>query len=327
MVLPPQELKIFLDKHDRFIVAGHSEPDGDCLCSSIALASILNRYGKEAMAYNEGPFTRSDINGYDEMVETQIREDWFQSDQNTALIIVDCSTPERTGSLSDKLATLPTAVIDHHASGEAFGNVRYIDINSPSTTLLVSRVASMLALPLTEDEASQLFFGFCTDTGYFRHLSYRRHHELCEAAGLMQAGADPKKAHQQMTGGKSRESRILLGRLLSRLEFSEAGDIIFLYDTQSDIEELGAEARDADALYGQLFSIAGVEAVVYIKYREPDSYSVGLRSLSRINVGAIAAELGGGGHRLASGLKYSGNFDTLKNELMSRIVEERFLLT
>lgn len=323
MKLPSSDLKEFIQQNDRFIVAGHRDPDGDCLCSSMALKTILQRYGKEAIAYNEGPFERTEIDEWSNSITSNIPEEWI-TDNKTAVIIVDCSTPERIGSISTRIAHLPTAVIDHHASGIEFGNVRYIDIESPSTTLLIKRTAQLLDIEINENEAQMLFFGFCTDTGYFRHLSNKRSLELKEAADLMASGADPKKCYQQMTGGKSISSRILLGKILSRVEMHFDNKILFVYDTKEDIEEFGSDARDADALYSQLFTVEDCEAVIYIKYKDDETFIAGLRAMKSINVGEIAAQLGGGGHKLASGLKFKGSFDSLKKELLNRVNQKEF---
>ena len=68
--------------------------------------------------------------------------------QNTgseAVIIVDCSTPERIGAgFAEEIKNYPVAVIDHHASGEEFGDVRFVNGNSPSTTILIYQLMKEL---------------------------------------------------------------------------------------------------------------------------------------------------------------------------------------
>ena len=56
---PPPALLEFLRAHDAFIIAGHKDPDADCIGSQLALASILRRLGKQVQLFSAGPFKRS----------------------------------------------------------------------------------------------------------------------------------------------------------------------------------------------------------------------------------------------------------------------------
>jgi len=45
----PQELIDFLHFYPMFLIAGHKEPDGDCIGSSIAMSLFLQRLGKNPL--------------------------------------------------------------------------------------------------------------------------------------------------------------------------------------------------------------------------------------------------------------------------------------
>ena len=51
----------FIEKHDYFLVAGHKEPDGDCIASCLGVKAILNHYGKKYELLSAGPFKRNEI--------------------------------------------------------------------------------------------------------------------------------------------------------------------------------------------------------------------------------------------------------------------------
>jgi len=61
---PPEELVQFIINCPSFIIAGHKEPDGDCVGSQLALRSALLRLGKEAVVCSAGPFTRTELREY-----------------------------------------------------------------------------------------------------------------------------------------------------------------------------------------------------------------------------------------------------------------------
>ena len=60
------KFKEFLEQHDSFLIAGHKEPDGDCVSSCIGLSYIVEKYGKPYVMLNAGPFKRNEIKKYAE---------------------------------------------------------------------------------------------------------------------------------------------------------------------------------------------------------------------------------------------------------------------
>ena len=55
------ELKAFIDSHDFFFIAGHKEPDGDCIASCLGIAAILDYYKKPYQLLSAGPFKRNEV--------------------------------------------------------------------------------------------------------------------------------------------------------------------------------------------------------------------------------------------------------------------------
>ncbi|GAG48801.1 unnamed protein product, partial [marine sediment metagenome] len=62
--------------------------------------------------------------------------------------------------------------------------------------------------------------------------------------------------------------------------------------------------------------------VVLLFVEERDCVRVSLRSRERINVAALAARFGGGGHARAAGLRIDEDLDTAKQQLIAACVEE-----
>ncbi|MBB6481057.1 DHH family phosphoesterase [Spirochaeta isovalerica] len=304
-----------LEKYDNFIIAGHQEPDGDCLCSQMALASFLKRKGKSAKLVSAGPFNRPEIRSWEKFFSSTIRNDDLQG--STLGIITDCSSPDRTGPLGEQLERLPLMVIDHHSAGEDFGDYRFIDSNSPSTTLLVQQLIEASGMELTEEEAEFIFLGFCTDTGFFRHIGSGKPDVFQAVSRLVEAGVSPNATHRVMTGGRTHGSRRLLGRILERSRLHFDGKLIISWETLEDRRELGTDDRDSDSMYQMLQSIGGVESVAVIQEEDLDLFSVGLRSNFDTDVGAIAKSFGGGGHRKAAGCTLKGS----KDEVLDRIIK------
>jgi len=312
-MLPPIELLNFIQEGDRFLIAGHKEPDGDCIGSQLALSSVLRRMGKKTILCSAGPFERGEIKRYAPLFVSEP-----EPEAADRAIVLDCSSLDRTGDFEPHLDGLSVAVIDHHDNrtthdGEiASLSACYIDGNAPSTTFMVLKLIKALGLEPNREEAELLFLGLCTDTGFFRHLDDGDAETFETAACLIRAGANPKNAHSAMYGGKSLNSRKLLGHILVRAEALFDGKLIISSEEYEETCCFGFESRDSDSLYQLLQSIDGVEAIAIIRQESPEKCTIGFRSRSWVDVGSIAESFGGGGHKNAAGCIIAGAIAELK---------------
>lgn len=313
MLPVPTELLDFIDRHGPFYVIGHKEPDGDCIGSQLALASFLKRSGKNAYLCSAGPFTRTEIMVYENRFSSEAPPE--KHTERAAALVLDCSSLQRIGSVAETLPKVPIAFIDHHAAGNAVGDVVYIDDHAPSVTLMVLLIIEAMGGKPTKEEAELLLFGLGTDTGFFRHLDDGSEETFRAASRLVAAGASPKKVYGLMNGGKSLYSRKLMGEILTRTESLYDGALLVSYVTLQDQQRYGLASRDSDMLYQLLLSIAGCEAAMVIRQESDTECTVGLRAIERIDVGSIAASFGGGGHRLAAGLLIRGSLEEVKQKL------------
>jgi phosphoesterase RecJ-like protein len=313
----PRELVEFIKTGQKFLLAGHKEPDGDCTGGSLALCSALKRLGKEAILCSAGPFKRTEIKAYEKLFTASPGE---AERRNARVIIVDCSSPGRTGDLESRIAGLPLALIDHHCAGvhPGEGTVVYLDPEAPSATFMILALIEALGLSPTAEEAEYLLFGFCTDTGFFRHIDAGNMEAFAYAGRMVGAGASPKKIFNAINGGKSFNSRVLLGIQLSRAEEHFGGRLIYTCEEYEETRRFGLEGRDSDSLYQILLSAANVEAIAVIRQETPERCTVGLRSRDRVDVAAIAADFGGGGHKNAAGFAVPALIADLKPKVISR---------
>lgn len=302
---------------ERALIVSHEEPDGDCIASSIALASALSRRGVEARQFNVGPFDRGEIVQYADRFESEIPHALREPNGHTAVVVLDCSTEERIGKIGEQIAGLPVYVIDHHASGGSFGDERWVVPESPSTTYLVQLLIEAMDLTPTRSEAELLMYGFATDTGFFRHLMPRQGFAFLALARLADYGVAPRTAHDWMYGGRTLASRRLIGTLLERLRVYHGGRLLATWETLEDTEAVGKENRDSDAFYQLVFAVAECEALIYLRQESPERCTGSLRSRDRVDVRSIAERFGGGGHRNAAGFLAEGTYD----RILPRVVE------
>jgi bifunctional oligoribonuclease and PAP phosphatase NrnA len=303
----------FIGEHSRFIVVGHKEPDGDCVASEIAVGELLSALGKTAALYSAGPFDRPEIVSYAGRFSSSIAH---EKSDDTAVIIVDCSTPDRTGALSAALEGYPTLVIDHHSAGETFGEARYVNSSAPSTTMLVFQLFEDMGLTPSTETAKLLLFGLCTDTGFFRHLGQNGVETFAAVSRLTRLGTSTSEVYMMVYGMRELASRKLLAEMISRVESRWGDRLLLTWQTIADRERLGVTQRGEDDLYRLLQTIKGNVVVALIKEERPGTFSVGLRSNTTVDVGAVAASFGGGGHKQASGFDIAGTLDSVRQALV-----------
>ena len=305
----PQNLLDFIHNGKRFVVVGHEEPDGDCAGSQLALCSLLCRMGKNAVPCSAGPFKRTELKHYEKLFLP------FPEDrEDLRVIVMDVSVRKRVGNLP--IDGLPSAVVDHHASGKPWGDVFYLDPLAPSVTFLTEKIFSALGFKPTKEEAELLLFGLLTDTGFFRHLDESGAETFNTAARLTAAGASPKKLFGIISGGKALNSRLLLGASLAGTRSYYEGRLLITDETLEELERFGAESRDSDLLYQLLQSVEGVQAIVLVRQENGEECSLGFRSRDCLDVAAVAKLFGGGGHKNASGAKTHGNIAELEEKIV-----------
>ncbi len=303
----------FLSSHESFLVLGHKEPDGDCVASQLALASLIRQLGKKASVYSVGPFDRPEIVELQPLFGAEIPA---SARAGAAAVIVDCSTPDRTGALGPSVEDLPCLVIDHHSSGEPFGQVRFVDASAPSTTMLISQLYGDMGIVPDAETARLMLFGLCTDTGFFRHLSQKSAETFRLVAGLVEHGTTTAEVYLMVYGRRDLAGRKLLAEMLLRTESHWDDRFLLTWQTIEDKVRLGTQQRGEDDLYRLLQTVRRNVVVALIKEESPGKYSVGLRSTMDVDVGTVAGSFGGGGHRQAAGFDIPGSLESVRKTLI-----------
>ncbi len=318
----PEKLIEFLKKYDNYIISGHKDPDADAIGSSIAMSMYLKRFNKNTHLMSAGPFKRTEIKKFEHLFSSDLPKNHNFTPENTGFIIVDCAGFDRIGDIAEKVDKFPYVIIDHHATNKETNEASFIMPTAPSATYLIQALFEETVGEMTKEEADVLFLGLCTDTGYFRHLDERSGEVFRHASRLIDVGISPKVTFMHMNGHKQFESRLLIARILERMQRYYDGHLIISYETLTDRKEFGLEARDTDMLYQLIQSIEGVQAICIVRQESETHCSVGFRSLDKVDVSVIASSFGGGGHKQASGLYIEGLIDDLIPQFVDAFKEQ-----
>jgi len=300
-----------LREKDRFLIACHENPEGDAIGSELALALALRKMGKTATVLNADPVPANllFLPGTGTVVFT---EDGSKYD---VAVVVDCGSPERTGRICQELRKCPLLVnIDHHRTNGDHGELALVDPDAAATGLLIHRVLSAMGYEIDLDVATNIYVAVLTDTGSFHYGSSSP--EAFEVAGeMVRRGVDPWAVAEQVYETQSAHRLRLLGRVLDSLEVSADGRVACITTMRKDLREF---ASGKDALEGFINyprSIVGVEVAVSFREEEGGVFRVSFRSKGRVDVSAVAARFGGGGHRNAAGCTVPGTLADVKKRV------------
>ena len=193
---------------------------------------------------------------------------------------------------------------------------------APATALLIQLIMEATGEAPSSEEAGLLFFGICTDTGFFRHLGSDTADVFRAVARLVESGASPRDTYHKMYGNQDFEKRRLLGVMLQRTERFCGGRVLFTYQERADRSQLPQNSRGDEELYSLLQTVAGSDVLVFGREEDNRECSFSLRSNESFDVGTVARSFGGGGHRQAAGFTFKGTIPEGRDEVLSLIMQQ-----
>lgn len=298
-------------QHEAFVVTSHVRPDGDAVGSSVAMALALRAAGKRATVV-----LRDALPGqYAELPEadTIVSADRIPQD-DAAVVVLECGDPDRTGLAGLEGRTLIN--IDHHPGNTGYGAVQWFDGTAAACGEMVYDIIRGLGCELTPVIATHLYVAIVTDTGSFRYPGVSpRTFET--SARLVEAGADPVSIAKQLFDGSTLGRLRLQGAVLNTLQIHGGGAVASLSVTHATIAEAGATPEDTDGLINMPLSVRPIQAVAFFKEGVPGEHRVSMRSKGAVDVGRIAREFGGGGHRNAAGCSLQGSLAEVRERILA----------
>ncbi len=300
-----------LRQGEKFLVCSHSRPDGDAVGSMLATGMLLKQMGKRAdlVAADRIPSIYRNLPGAD-----AIRTIMRVHGPYDAVILLECDSLERTRLRG--LEPFFHINIDHHATGQNFGHLNWIDKHAASVGELVHRLVIAAGAIVTPAMATCLYTTVLTDTGGFCYGATRAS-TFALARELTEAGADPVRIAQEIYFSTATSKLLLLGAALSTLK--REGRLAWLWVTHQDMVRTCAAEEDCEGIVNYAICISGVEAAVFLRELPEGNIRLSLRSKGRVNVSAIAARLGGGGHENASGVTLDGPLPRALEEILSEL--------
>ncbi|MDF1579258.1 MAG: bifunctional oligoribonuclease/PAP phosphatase NrnA [Desulfuromonadales bacterium] len=311
----PTILQLIENNH-RFLIASHEGPDGDAIGSTLALTNLLREAGKDVVAYNRDglPKAFSFLPG-----SSQLCDEIDGVEPFDVGFILDAGELRRAGShLRDCCTVLIN--IDHHPCSEDFGDVYCLDTAAAATAVIIYRLIVAGKMPVSLDVATCLYVAILSDTGSFRYSNANA--EAFSIAGeLVAKGIDTWDVASALYETQPKERLQLLAQALSTLCVSPCGRYASVATTLEMMQLTGSGPEHTDGFVNYPRAVEGVEVAIYFRQLDNDQFKAGFRSKGRIDVGALARELGGGGHHNAAGATVTGSLNAVQTKVFARLDE------
>ena len=300
-----------IQRSNKIVVGTHRDPDGDGIAAALACAYLVKHFKKKKpvlFCHSRIPLKYQFLLGGWTFTR---RESDFD-----LLIAVDSAGISRIFPkiTEEKIKNKVIVNIDHHQSNNSFGALRIIDEDASSACEIIYFIFKKLKIPIDKKLAEVFYCGIYNETGGFVYPNTTKE-ALEMASELVGLGVKPYLVVKNMNA-KTLGGTKLLTRVLSTIEVRDGVAIMYL--CQDMLKRSSAEMSDSENFISFLQAMEGVRVSLFLR-EEKDGTRISLRSDGIIDVDKLAREYGGGGHRLAAGLRLKKNIHAAKGEMLRAI--------
>ena len=309
-----EKIKLLIEKIKNaksIAISGHKNPDGDSVCSALALMKIIElNFNKTATVIYDGNIPR-----YLDYVPLRNQMCFYThipEDTNYDLyILVDYGTKIHLGG-ADKYVCAADYVIefDHHFNDDKVGSLCFSDSDKASATQLIYDIARDAKFIINQDVIDLITLGLITDTGNFKFV--RNSDVFRDVAELVDKGANMPHL-VGLLDNQDKKTVLVESATVANAEFFMRGRLAVAIIKQPEYKKLDGRGETVLWLLGQ---IHGVDFVVLLKEQKENQIGVSIRS-RHIPINHIAESFGGGGHQCAAGAVVVDDLENVKTRVIN----------
>lgn len=307
-----QEIRRVLEHYDHIVVTAHVSPDGDAIGSTLALYGWLRSLQKEVVVVLDDDVDEK-FSFLKDYAAIQ-KPDAVQTDASWLTVVLDATDMKRLGAAAS-LAKGKVLNIDHHISNQHFADWEYIRPDFAAAGEILTDLFLAWNVPIDAAWADALYLAIATDSGFFK-FSNTTGHTLRMAAALVDAGARPNIISEHLEA-RSLAKLQALSEVLRHIELFGNNTVAGLAFTPELLQYTG---EHTGSYIDYVRSVKGVDAAFTVKFINESETRVSLRSKT-VDVNAIAAVFGGGGHVRAAGCTIAAPLDEAKKMVVKEILK------
>lgn len=309
-----KKIETFIEKIQNaksILVAGHKNPDGDSMCSALAMMRLIElNFQKKPTVMFDGNVPRT-LDYVPLRAEAKFHQHIPEGSQYDLCILVDYGTRKNLGEIEKYInATDYVIEFDHHFNDDIIGNLCFDDEEKAATSQIIYDVIRKAKFNIDQDIIDLLTLAIITDTGNFKFV---RHSDvLIDAAQLVDAGADMTRL-VNLLNNKDKKTVLVESKAVSNAEFFMKGRLALATIRNDDYKKLDGRGELVLSLLAQ---IHGVQYVVLLKEQKEDRIGISFRSRKN-PINKIAEIFGGGGHLCAAGAVVQDSIDNVRDQVIN----------
>jgi phosphoesterase RecJ-like protein len=306
-------------KAERILVNCHAGADPDSVSSAASLAYVLNKLKKKVtVAAPDSVSERYDFIYPTKKISTLDFEkiDYREYD---LFFVIDSEQWQRVHRNS-RTKNITVINIDHHPKNDITGDIEILNPSSGSTTQILYSIFQDWNIEIDKQLATELLIGIYSDTGFFQFANTNP--EALKIAGeLLRKGADFNNIVLNLKRRQSLDLVKMWGEIATRARVDKKYRFSWSALPYSIFKEYNVHniSPTSEATDMFLRVIEGVNFALCMVEKKEKKLHMSLRArITGFDVSKIARELGGGGHKDASGASIEGlPFDSAVKKALS----------
>ncbi len=306
------QLHELLERHQRILILGHKDADGDTLGCSLAFAEALRDRGKRVQVVIPPPVSSryAWMPGFSEIAPSVPEDGW------SLVLFFDAGNLERSGGSADSIPADAVIVnVDHHTSNSRYGTLNIIDPEASAVGQMCLEMLEHFGWPITPTIAQNLYTALLTDTGGFRHENTDTR-ALADAARLAALGADPAHVATMVYKSWPLSTVRLSGLAIADIQEDLGGRLAWVRVTRRMLHEAGAVMSESEGIIDTVNTLAGLEVAIVFKEVRARLTKISVRTRGTVDAAALCERFGGGGHQRAAGAEIELPLDLAVSEVL-----------
>lgn len=299
-----QILELINSNHN-FLLHCHQSPDLDSVASAMSFAKVLKEMGKKVDVVCKDPIPEGYdyISGVKNIKVTELEKVDFSN--YDFWVVLDSEKWDQAG-ISFK-PNIKVINIDHHPANNIGGEVSVLKNEASSTCELLTMIFEDWSINIDKELATMLLSGITYDSNFFQQKNtYANTHLI--AFKLMESGADNNYINFKVKRCNDINIIKLWGEFDRKLKLDKKYNFVWTaipYETYK--KHLMAISSTAEYSNMIARTIVGSNFSIVMTEKTKGLLTMSIRSrIPGFDVSLIAHEIGGGGHKDASGAAVKG---------------------
>jgi phosphoesterase RecJ-like protein len=295
----------YITANDNFVINCHMSPDLDSVASASALKQVLNQLNKKAdiISTDKIPDSYKYLPFANEIIIKPFKDLDFK--KYKCWLCVDSERLDQAGAFVKPNVDIIN--IDHHPQNDIKAIYSILKIDISSTCEILSLVFEDWNIEIGKELATTLLSGITYDSNFFQQKNTFASTHLV-AGKLMNLGADNNYVNFKVKRSNSFGMIKLWGEFNKRMKIDKKHKFVWTalpYSLYSKyLENISSTAEYSNMIAR---TVTGTNFSIVMSEKEPKNLTMSIRArVPGFDVSGMAREIGGGGHKDASGAGIKG---------------------